>query len=348
MPKGDYSQLKADIEDGTVPIAHLLLEATAMSKLNGVAKGLLMFIWRRTYGWVEDGKRKFKDDRITLAEFAQATNSAKTYVSTQLKLLVKASVIIERPDPDNARYKRYGMNTEVSEWSSAVLDVGELQEAIASKLYLHSSRSATLTVKQKLNGLANVEGSAKAKRFSKTLTKRFSKCLTLTRENPSNGAVRWLSKESIEINKRSSTTDLNNMQRELQQVGMQLYPMTFGISQGLAYDLAELTKRNQLDIELAREALEVAKRIGKDAKFAKFKLTQWIQSGIKDLESAKRYESEVFGARIQASAARESSGPRAPNGLPEHIRRAMEEDMRGAERVNRSRSADQRFTHSTT
>lgn len=197
MPKGDYQQLKADIEDGTVPIAHLLLEACSMAKLNGVAKGLVMFIWRRTYGWVDEGKRKHKDDRITLAEFAQATGSAKTYVSTQLKLLVKSGVILESVDPDNARYKRYGMNTEISEWSSEVIDIDELQEAIDSKLYIHSSKGTTLTVKQSRNGLTNAEGLAIAKPFSDTLTKPFSDHETFRCENPSDGAADRLSKESI-------------------------------------------------------------------------------------------------------------------------------------------------------
>lgn len=50
MPRGDREKLKADIEDGTTNIAHLLLEALAMADLSGAEKGLVLFLWRRTYG----------------------------------------------------------------------------------------------------------------------------------------------------------------------------------------------------------------------------------------------------------------------------------------------------------
>lgn len=194
MPKGDYAKLKADIEDGVVPIAHLLLEALSMAKLNGVAKGLVLFIWRRTYGWSEEGKRKHKDDRITLAEFATAVSSERTYVSTQLKLLVKAQVIFERSDPDNGRYKRYGMNTEIANWSSNVMDVDKLVEAVNAKLYVHSSRK----VLQMDNGLVNTQPFANTQPLSNDSTKPLCKSTTVVVDNPLPGAGSEPSKESIE------------------------------------------------------------------------------------------------------------------------------------------------------
>ena len=55
MPKGDRVIGKADPEDGTTPVANLLLEALAMAHLSGEEKGAVLYLWRQTYGWV-DGK----------------------------------------------------------------------------------------------------------------------------------------------------------------------------------------------------------------------------------------------------------------------------------------------------
>ncbi|WDL98151.1 replication protein [Alicyclobacillus sp. ALC3] len=210
MPKGDYQCLKADIEDGVVPIAHLLLEALSMAKLNGVAKGLVLFIWRRTYGWAEEGKKKHKDDRITLAEFASAVNSERTYVSTQLKLLVKAGVVFERQDEENGRYKRYGMNTEIAQWSENVINADNLAEAISAKLYVHSSRN----VLQTHNGLANAQPFANTQPLCKSTTKPLCDSTTFAPENLNGGADSRTPKESNEINKKIAAATAADSVRE--------------------------------------------------------------------------------------------------------------------------------------
>ena len=43
MPKGDRERLKADLEDGSTPLANLLLEALATANISGVQKGLVLF-----------------------------------------------------------------------------------------------------------------------------------------------------------------------------------------------------------------------------------------------------------------------------------------------------------------
>lgn len=302
MPKGDYLQLKADIEDGTVPIAHLLLEAASMAKLNGVAKGLLLFIWRRTYGWADEGKRKHKDDRIKLAEFAQATGSARTYVSTQLKLLVKARVIREMPDPENGRYKRYGMNTEVSEWHEDVLDIDELHQAIESKLYVHSSRSGTtLTVQQTRNGSTNAEGLANAERFNNSATKRFSDHETFMSDKPSHGAGSSVSKESIERNKKDLkivVDQRNEIELALRKKAYELYP-AMGMSAAVIYDLADMLITQTAPVELGIEAINVTKNLGKDEGFARNKLRRWLQKGILTADDALKYEQETFSPQAR-------------------------------------------------
>lgn len=205
MPKGDYQQFKADIEDGIVPIAHLLLEALAMAQLNGVAKGIVMFVWRRTYGWTREDREKHRADRITLAEFAQAVNSERTYVSKQLKLLIKARVLQETADPYDARYKVFGMNTDISSWDEEVINIDALYQAAQDKLYFHSSKVA-----QKHNRCVNEQplcNQTTVVQMNNRCSIRQPLCdqttqplcdrTTFTPENPNDGAENGASKNSI-------------------------------------------------------------------------------------------------------------------------------------------------------
>jgi len=114
VAKGDREILKADTDDGYTRIANLLLEALAMAKLNGVQKGICLFIWRRTYGW------GVKEDQITLKEFAQACDSEESYVSRQLKKLVDMGIITR----NNVSGKAYTFtfNTRVDQWDKGCLN----------------------------------------------------------------------------------------------------------------------------------------------------------------------------------------------------------------------------------
>ncbi|KPV42004.1 replication protein [Alicyclobacillus ferrooxydans] len=201
MPKGDYKHLKADIEDGTVPIARLLLEAVSMSTLHGVAKSVLVFIWRRTYGWIDAEGHKFKTDRITLDEFAAAVNSERTYVSKMLKVLVAANVItVEQA----GRTKEYGVNTDIASWSDEAIDKEKLLKAIGQNLYVHSSKkmlsSSTTVVLQ--------DNLSSTQRLSSRTTQRLSSRTTFISENPSSGAGFGASKESIKESKEIASSPI--------------------------------------------------------------------------------------------------------------------------------------------
>lgn len=329
MPKGDYQRLKADVEDGIVPVAHLLLEALSMAKLNGVAKGLVLFIWRRTYGWAEEGKRKFKDDRITLAEFATAVNSERTYVSTQLKLLVKSGVVYEKPDPDNGRYKRYGMNTEIDQWSPQVIEVDKLVDAINEKLYVHSSRN----VVQKQNGLANTQPFANAQPLCDSTTKPLCKSTTFSAENPSRGAEFQPPKESIKKYKkidddaREREPDLfRDYQLPIMVYSRELFPATNGFSQAVSHDVAEILCKSKLPVELAYLATKITAELGKDEGFAKTKIRRWIQSGVRDVDGALEKENAFtrttgetisFSTNFHAESAPSRASPAAYRPLEE-------------------------------
>ncbi len=105
MPKGDREILKADPEDGTTPIANLLLEALAIARLSGKEKGIILYLWRRTYGWEKDGKT----------------------VSKLLSGLVKRN-ILKREFAGPGKGYTYSMNTRVGEWDKGCINHQLLKE----------------------------------------------------------------------------------------------------------------------------------------------------------------------------------------------------------------------------
>ncbi len=128
MPKGDRELFKADTQDGYTKIANLLLEALAMAKLNGVQKGICLFLWRRTYGW------GLKEDQITLKEFAQACDTSEPYASRQLKQLVNWNIIM-RSSYDPGKIPTYTFNTRVAQWDKGCTNVQGLNDCEIQGLY---------------------------------------------------------------------------------------------------------------------------------------------------------------------------------------------------------------------
>lgn len=141
MPKGDYEKLIADPEDGTTQIAHLLLEAVAIAELNGKQKGLILYLWRRTYGWRSgDGSmEKHKEARITLKEWAAAVNSKKSYISKILNDLVEKNIII-RKEYKPGKTPVYSMNTRVIEWDRGCVNVEQLRKNSVEGFYKHGTQ----------------------------------------------------------------------------------------------------------------------------------------------------------------------------------------------------------------
>ena len=126
MPKGDKEILKADPEDGTTPIANLLLEAVAIARLSGKEKGIILYLWRRTYGWLKDGER-LKEKAISLSEFGKVCHSDNATTSKLLSGLVKRSVLKRRFAGPGKGYT-YSMNTRVVEWDKGCINHQLLKE----------------------------------------------------------------------------------------------------------------------------------------------------------------------------------------------------------------------------
>jgi len=130
MPKGDRLKLKADPEDGTTPVANLLLEAVAMAKISGLQKGAILYLWRRTYGWQEPSTNKrMKERKIPLSEWKNALDSEKSRISKTLREL-EAMGIIKRRVADMWGGYYYAINTNIKSWNSNSINIAKLSDMI--------------------------------------------------------------------------------------------------------------------------------------------------------------------------------------------------------------------------
>jgi phage replication O-like protein O len=128
MPKGDRNNLKADCEDGFTRIANLILEALAMARLNGMQKGICLFLFRRTYGWNRS------EDAITLNEFAEACGSSRSYISRQLAELIRKNIIC-RLDYQPGKTPVYSFITRITDWDQDCIDINALSNKSVQGLY---------------------------------------------------------------------------------------------------------------------------------------------------------------------------------------------------------------------
>lgn len=136
MPLGDRDILKADPEDGTTPIANLLLEALAIARLTGKEKGIILYLWRRTYGWVKNAKR-LKEKAISLGEFAKVVCLSDKDTANASKLLaglVKKN-ILKRDFGGPGKGYVYSMNTRVGEWDKGCVNLQLLSQITIQPLY---------------------------------------------------------------------------------------------------------------------------------------------------------------------------------------------------------------------
>lgn len=125
MPKGDKLKLKADPEDGTTPVANLLLEALTIANLNGTEKGLVLYLWRQTYGWVIEGIRQ-KEARIPQHELSERMGTSERSVYAALKALTDSNIFIRKEIGQGKGYV-YRMNTDIATWNSHTVDFAQLK-----------------------------------------------------------------------------------------------------------------------------------------------------------------------------------------------------------------------------
>jgi len=129
MPKGDRFKLKADPEDGTTPVANLLLEAVAMAKISGLQKGAILYLWRATYGWKDgEGKRK-KEAKITLGDWVVALDRDKSRIAKALGELCDMNIMLRRVADVWGGYY-YSLNTNIASWNSSSINLSKLSDKV--------------------------------------------------------------------------------------------------------------------------------------------------------------------------------------------------------------------------
>ncbi len=128
MPRGDREIFKADCDDGFTKIANLLLEALTLARLNGVQKGICMFLFRRTYGWNRT------EDAISLGEFADACGSSRAYISRQLTELIKKNIVY-RVAYHPGKTPVYSLVTSIADWDQSCIDINALATNAAQGIY---------------------------------------------------------------------------------------------------------------------------------------------------------------------------------------------------------------------
>jgi phage replication O-like protein O len=120
MPKGDRESLKADPEDGTTPIANLLLEAIAIAKLTGREKGFLLLLCRKTYGWQLNGKR-LKQTSLPIRSCARALEIDQRTAQKLLAGLAQKRIVSRNFSKPGYGYT-YAINTRVGEWDKGCIN----------------------------------------------------------------------------------------------------------------------------------------------------------------------------------------------------------------------------------
>ncbi len=287
MPKGDRLKFKADPEDGTTPVSNLLLEAVAIANLNGTEKGIILYLWRNTYGWLIEGRR-LKETRIPQAEVSDVFSVAEKTIQTALKSLYDKR-ILKRRDIGQGRGYVYSMNTSITEWNSHSIKLDALSKVTrvvrkdrGIQELLPLSETSTLSTLNEAGPEAGKEGSKEAPPLSETSTLGLTKMTGPT-----------LYKESLNKGLNKDVVDL-------------LQPST-----PASKYLFEKTSRKRWANKLQREEFE---KCEEEVGFAKMKdAIDWaLTSGIHNIKSmmTAARKGKINGAHQGHS----QSGKKLPNG----------------------------------
>ena len=117
MPKGDREIFKADPEDGTTPIANLLLEGLFLAKLTSMERAACLFLIRRTYGWQINGQR-LRDDIVPLTDWQKALQAKDISIASRVISKLVTKRVISRDSLGPGKSYVYSMNTRLDQWNN--------------------------------------------------------------------------------------------------------------------------------------------------------------------------------------------------------------------------------------
>ncbi|HDZ26410.1 MAG TPA: hypothetical protein ENH65_07860, partial [Candidatus Aminicenantes bacterium] len=105
------------------------LEAVAMAKISGLQKGAIIFLWRKTYGWVGQDNKRLKEAKITLGDWVKALDRDKSRIAKALGELCEKNIMKRRVADVWGGYY-YSLNTNVSSWNSDSINLAKLAETM--------------------------------------------------------------------------------------------------------------------------------------------------------------------------------------------------------------------------
>lgn len=97
-------------ENGYTPIANEILENICKFDFTAIQLKILMIVWRHSYGF-----RK-KECQLSLADFVKLIGSDKSYVSRQLKKLIKMGILILLENSNFTNSKTIMFNKDYEGW----------------------------------------------------------------------------------------------------------------------------------------------------------------------------------------------------------------------------------------
>ena len=288
MPKGDRELLKADIEDGYGMVANLLIEALAHSKLNGVQKGICLFIIRRTYCWGQ------KEDEISLRDFAQACNTSQPYISRQIKQLIKTNIIL-RSNYQPGKTPTYTINTRVAQWDKGCIDVQGLYKCIRQGLY-----------KCAIQGLHDCARVNQAETVEPVETEPLLKKVLKKDKESNGGSIDSTVGKKEGFTKKETTADnpLKIIADTLNKAGI-IMPSPFEVESLLAWH------EEGMELEVIVHAIQKAALAGqRKVSYINGILKGWTRQGITTLTQVEAADIEFERNKAKGNA------PRAPDTSP--------------------------------
>ena len=145
------------VEDGEYTRIHnTILEALAKARLSGSEFRCLLYLLRKTYGWNK------KEDRISLSQWAEGTDTKRNHILGTLNSLVAKKIIYRT----GSYIPTYGFNKYVEEWQDT-----SVNSEIGNRFTKTVTNIGNVT-KQGNSSITKQGNSSVTKQGNKTVTKQ--------------------------------------------------------------------------------------------------------------------------------------------------------------------------------
>lgn len=104
------------LENGYLSLANEIVEVLARARLTGAQFQIVLFVFRKTYGWITDDGTKKKNDWISFSQIADHTTLHQRTVKREVAALVKANVLLKEI-VNSGLPKRIGFQKDYDLWN---------------------------------------------------------------------------------------------------------------------------------------------------------------------------------------------------------------------------------------